>query len=523
MLTNPNFYPTPPNLISKMLAKIKGQPGKILEPSAGKGDLIKGIRDRYTPHGWTRSEVDVSAIEIDPTLQATLRGKGIKVLDSDFLAYAGPDKFDAIIMNPPFDDGDKHLLKAIDIMYRGQIVCLLNAETLRNPHTKNRKLLLRKLDELGAEIEYIKGAFKDAERKTGVEIALVYIQIDRKVEDDLFADCSSAARCYETVSENHEVSTGRTIAELVAEYNQAVQCGTDVILNYFRNHRKVAKYIGLNQEAKNYDFDAKDLTGKMQTAVNDLLKAARTDYWRRTLDIEEVRNRLTEKKMSEFEHNLNERCHMDFTESNIRQFVLNLIGSYEQTLTEAVLDLFDFCTRHGYRSGVLHEKNIWFFNGWKTNDSFAVGKRVVLPIGHERAFRGWYGWQLDWDAEKKIRDIDTVMAYFSGMEKCVTLRDAMAAAFAKNENSGQSSYFKFTAHKKGTLHLTFLDLDILRRFNVVACRGKGWLPEDYGAKGYAQLGQAEKAVVDAFEGKLSYARNLNQPLFRTGKLLQIAA
>ena len=27
-------------------------------------------------------------------------------------------------MNPPFDNGDKHLLKAIDIMYNGQIVCL---------------------------------------------------------------------------------------------------------------------------------------------------------------------------------------------------------------------------------------------------------------------------------------------------------------------------------------------------------------------------------------------------------------
>ena len=108
----------------------------------------------------------MSAIEIDENLQHIITGKKYRLIDSDFLSYSGVDKFDIIIANPPFDDGDKHLLKAIDIMYSGEIVFLLNAETLKNPHTNIRKELVKRLSELNVDIEYIQDAFKSAERKT---------------------------------------------------------------------------------------------------------------------------------------------------------------------------------------------------------------------------------------------------------------------------------------------------------------------------------------------------------------------
>jgi hypothetical protein len=137
MLNIPSFYPTPALLASKMLSKIKGYPTRWLEPSAGKGDLAEQIRTRYkSSYG---SQAQIFCIEKDNDLQATLRGKGFTLLDSDFLTYSAPDQFDAILMNPPFESGENHLLKAIEIMYRGQIVCLLNAETIRHPFTNNRR------------------------------------------------------------------------------------------------------------------------------------------------------------------------------------------------------------------------------------------------------------------------------------------------------------------------------------------------------------------------------------------------
>ena len=57
-------------------------------------------------------------------------------------------------MNPPFSNGDKHLLKALQMQEKGgNIVCLLNAETLRNPYTESRKELIRQLDKYDADIE----------------------------------------------------------------------------------------------------------------------------------------------------------------------------------------------------------------------------------------------------------------------------------------------------------------------------------------------------------------------------------
>ena len=520
-----SFYPTPKLLIDKMLSKINGAPDSILEPSAGKGDIVERIRDSYQ----YRHRV-ISAIEKDHDLRATLRGKGIKVIDSDFLTYSGPDKFDLIIANPPFEEGDKHLLKAIDIMYRGQIIFLLNSETLKNPYTNTRKQLIRKLRELKAKIQVIKGAFKDAERPTGVECALVDVTIERNVEDDLFKGADDkATSSSDTIEENNELTTGKHIFELVAEYNQVVKIGSETIIDYYRNYKKVGKYIGLNDKANAYSHNSGNMTAIMQEQLNNLVIAVRHDFWRRCLDLREVRSRMTASKQNEFETAISKHCDMDFTENNIRSFVLNLIGGYEQTLTEAVLEVFDlFTIRHSWDDNNKREKNIHYFDGWKTNSAFKVGKKVIIPI------YGGYGkgpfvddysgeWKLQYGTEGKLRDIDVVMNYFDGMNSYRSIHRALENNLKHGISSGiESAYFTITVYKKGTIHLTFNDENILRRFNVAACRGKNWLPCDYGAKPFTELQMDEKAVVESFEGQESYKENLNQPIFaNTTTRLQI--
>ena len=418
-LFNDEFFPTPKKLISKMVGKVQNKPTNILEPSAGKGDIIEYIKNDYS-HNYYRN-TNISAIEINRDLLATLRGKNIKVIDYDFLLFSGPDKFDLIIANPPFNEGDKHLLKAIDIMYRGEIVFLLNTETLKNPYTNTRKDLVRKLKELNADIEYIPDAFKNSERPTGVEIALVYINIQRTVESDLFSGADDKIdKTTETVEDKNELITGKTIQELVAEYNQVISLCTDTIINYYRNYTKVGEFVALNREPDKYYLDSDDLTGLMQDQVNNMVKLVRVKFWRKTLNINEVHKRMTEKRSQEFEDALTRNCDMDFTENNIRAFILNLIGGYKKTLSDAVLEIFDmFTVRHAYSGGV-HEKNIHYFNGWKTNSAFKVGKKVIIPIyaGYsDGPFRGWGNeWKLDYSAARILRDIGVVMNYFDGIK-----------------------------------------------------------------------------------------------------------
>lgn len=545
------FYPTPPSLAKKMLSKVKEQRVvrklRVLEPSAGKGDLIEEAAGRMERYGDGRIQSSFFAIEINEDLQAVLRCKNIPVIDSDFLSFSGPDKFDLILMNPPFSNGAAHLLKAIEIMYCGQIICLLNAETLRNPYSRTRKDLVEKLESLGAEIEYVSGAFaaEDAERKTDVEVAIVSIEIDQSVANDLFGDIFAGAddvaeeinvedHLGDDDRENYEVVTGHQIEEMVAEHDQIVRDATEMIIEFYRfklgNRRKLGRYVNLSMEilagidwskpSRTFmDESARnELTKEIQDRVNEIAANVRKDFWRRTLDLSEVWRRLTESKAKEFNHEIEQRSSMAFTENNIRAFVLNIIGSYKQSLRSAVVDLFDRLSQRHSWSDSPFEKNVHYYNGWKTNKAWKVGKKVIIPIygsycGDRGPFRGYSGrWELDWSAKQELRDIDIVMNYFDGMKPHYqTVARGLEVAFSLGINQGYSTYFeKIIAYKKGTLHLTFADKDILRRFNVEAAKGKGWLPEDYGVKPYKKLDVEHREVVDSFEGQKEYDENLGR-------------
>ena len=530
-IENETFYPTPKPLIERMIKKIQRKEPwsmKVLEPSAGKGDIVDALTEGYSSM-WGRNTChieNVYAIEIDETLQATLRGKRIKVLDSDFLSFSGPDKFDLIIGNPPFNNGELHLLKAIDIMYRGEIVFLLNAETIKNPHTNIRKSLINKLDELNADIEYIQNAFKTAERPTGVEVALIHIEINNQVEEDIFngLDSDDTNSSEDQSGEfKHEVSNRKTIQELVAEYNQLVNIGTETTIGYYKNYPKIGKYVGLNREPDKYISGDGDMTTLMQSQVNELLILVRKDFWMRLLDLPDIKKRMTAKRLDEFNEKISKQCDMDFTEKNIRQFILNLINNYEEILMKAVLEIFDtFTIKHNWSEDNLYDDNIHYFNGWKTNKAFKIGKKVIIPIyaSYSNPFIESYSgkWKLDYSAIPKLSDIDKVWAFFSANNHAYTIVEALNHAFERGESRKiQSSHFTLTAYKKGTLHIQFDDEDVLRRFNLAACRGKNWLPHEYGKKPYQAMDMEEKAVVDSFEGEKSYTKHLNQPVFAIKK------
>ena len=490
-----------------MVSKIQNKEARTyLDPSAGKGDIIE-----YLQEGYKYRIENLDAIEIDETLQATLRGKNINVIDSDFLNFAGADKYDVIIMNPPFINGHEHLLKAIEIMYCGEIICLLNTETLKNPYTHMRARLIKKLDRLNADVEYIQDAFLDAERKTPVEIALVYIKIEKQVEDDLFAGADDQATdTQENIETDNEVQTLNNIKNMVDDFNRVVRVGTETLINYYQNYNHISKYIKIaNQSGKVSDYYHTDttLTTIMQNKLNKFLQEVRQSYWTNVLRLDDVKKRLTSEKSDLFYHQLQKYAYMDFTEHNIRAFIINIINSYEQTLTDAVVKLFDDFTKEYAWDKDLHNGNVHYFNGWKTNKAFFVNPKVILPWYNFIGYRG--EWKVDYQDEKKLRDIDLVMSYFDGASSYLSIHDALQAAFEQGQTRKVlSTYFEISAFKKGTMHLIFRDENIRRRFNITACKGKGWLPQDYGHKSFDQLSYDKQAIVESFEGKKFYNNHL---------------
>ena len=520
---NKDLYPTPEWLVKKMLSKVDFRNQKIkniLEPSAGLGNIIDVINSDINRH----SSYNVCAIEIDNKCRNVLLSKNVKVIDSDFLAYNGLEQFDLIIANFPFSDGDKHLHKAIDVLFSGQIVCLLNAETIKNPYSNSRKDLVSKLNKLDAKIEYIQNAFSNADRKTNVETALIYISKIRDVETELFNDVSSSEDSFNDLKDSFEVATKDNIHNIVQRYNQDKETVTNQIMDFYKNYKKVSKYLTLavigediQRHSQNVKQDTKELTEIMKDKLNNFVTKLKRDYWLEAMQLNEIKSRLTSQKKQELQSELNKYCNMDFTENNIKIFIDNLIANYPKMIDEAIDYMFDKFTMYAFRDGrnVNNEysKNIHLFNGWKTNTAFKVNKKIILP------FRAEYGNRLYSDKIDFLNDIDMVFNYFdnnnlqnnlleytepTGYKTNISTTNT-AEIVAGNLVLGETKniktrYFTITFYLKGTVHLVFNDLDMLRRFNIFIGKKRNYLPSDYGytakqefkdfesAKDYKQIG-----------------------------------
>lgn len=530
---NDNFYPTPKSLAERMLSKIDyGRNIKtVLEPSAGKGDLIKVMKEFTftTSRGHGRSpfqhgNINIMAIEKDKELMANLMGKRIDVIDSDFLSYGGLEQFDLIVMNPPFDEGEKHLHKALDIMFTGQIVCLLNASTIKNPFSNERKRLVQRLKELKADIEYIPDAFNDidSQRKTNVEVALIYINVEADVETNIFNGMREEEGVeVEEISENYEIKTFNQISNLVIQFNRERELVNNQIMDFYKNHKFVGKYLSLKVGPNDADDSWREetLTETMKRKLNQFNNLIKTRYWRDAINLEEIQARVTTANSKKIDSVIADFTKMEFTESNIRQLILNVIADYPRMIQESIQWMFDEMTRYAlkdYRWSDECDKNIHYFNGWKTNKGYIVNEKVIIPSFH-----------LNWDSsryrvsdnqQRMIDDFTKVMSYFDGEISSNNAGATVNEAICVGQNTKiNTKYFEISVYKKGTVHFKFKDKDLLRRFNIEACKGKEWLPMDYSEKPWESMDEEEKEVAESFEGSMKNYTPIYDGILRLGQ------
>ena len=107
------LFPTPPDLAARMvrLAGV-GKGDRVLEPSAGTGNLVRAIED---------VGAEAFAVEIDPLLAAAAKAKCCDFLELEPGASFGPVVvvgYDAVVMNPPFRNGQDilHVMHALTFL-----------------------------------------------------------------------------------------------------------------------------------------------------------------------------------------------------------------------------------------------------------------------------------------------------------------------------------------------------------------------------------------------------------------------
>ena len=468
-MLNPDFYPTPVPVIGKMLAPYLDELDNrhILEPSAGKGDILDYIKSRRHPY----RDAALYCCEADPELAATLAGKGYRVLAHDFLTFQPSHMFDLIVMNPPFSAGVDHLLHAWEILPAGDIVCLLNAETIRNAHTEKRKLLSRIIEDNGGQVEMLGPVFRGAERTTDVEVAMVRLHKEAAA-GSWFAESVDRETVQTMQSETQgELAIKDDIGAMVAAYEAAKRAFASV----YMARADVARYLAVVGGLKNRRDDRNDQDylsyacsmNNPVAAYNFFVETMRRNAWDTVFARVGIQDKVTEKVRKDFERMRTENGY-DFTERNVEALLDGLMLNRGQIMQDCINEAFDLMTKY-------HHENRIHIEGWKTNDRWMVNRKVILPymveLDWSRGFRPRLGYS---DASRTMDDIDKAMCFLAGksFDAIRKISDAV-----RDSQEAESEFFRLKSHQKGTLHLTFKDKSLWERFNATACEGKNWLPD----------------------------------------------
>ena len=416
------------------------------------------------------------------------------------------------MMNPPFSDADKHLLKALELQKRGgSIICLLNAETIRNPYTNTRKQLVKTLEANNAEIQYLQKTFSHAERKTDVEIALVKIHIPEEERESDIYEHLKKARNYEDVETTAtQITFSDYIKNAVAHFNLEIEAGIELI----RQYKSMLPYLQ-NSLDENNNYKKPILELKVSNdylTVNNYVKAVRLKYWEELFRNPQFTSKLTSKLADEYSRKITELKEYDFSEYNINYLIADMNANIQRGVEESIMELFDKMTaEHSWYPEC--RDNIHYYNGWATNKAHKINSKVILPIYTS----GWDGvFNEDYCSKQKkfqarggynaLADIEKVLNSLDGhMTAEVNLSFLMEQAEREQRTKNiHCKFFDVTFYKKGTMHIKFTNLELLEKFNIFAARNRNWLPPNYGKAKYQDMTAEEKAVVDDFQGEKAY-------------------
>lgn len=451
---------------------------------------------------------------LDKELHSLYEHDKVRIIYNDFLNFHTFKQYDLIIMNPPFDKGDLHLLHALDLQRDGgKVICLLNAETIRNPYTNSRQLLKQKLEEYEADIEFLTGAFatSETERKTDVEVALIKVNIPAKQKESFIIEGLRKAK-EEAEQQGYEatelIKGGNWIRTMVEQFNFELSAIKGLIEEY----KAVVPYM-LTSFDSTYQYPVVELRigdRSLDYSKNDYVKIIRRKYWNEFFNKPEFKSLLTSNLRKKYDNIVKSMEDYDFTEYNAYTVMIDLSKNLTGSLEDTILDLFETLTAKysWFKDG---DKNIHYYNGWKTNKAWIINKKVIIPMNGAFSYDWFYKkYDDNFDLSRVysvLSDIEKTLNYLDGgkNEKMTDLHSVLKTACECGITKKIAcKYFNITVYKKGTCHIEFTDLDLLMKLNLYGSQKKGWLPPCYGKKAYKDMTAEEKEVIDGFQGEEAY-------------------
>lgn len=451
---NADFYPTPKEVISFMLSPYELTGKTLLEPSAGKGDIIDYAKSRGA---------NVICCEINDDL-AKIAGSKARLIAKDFLSVTSDmiSHVDYIAMNPPFSEDEQHIIHAFNIAPDGcTIVALCNWETINNPFSKTRKQLLATIENYGY-CENIGDLFRGAERSTSIDIGLIRLSkpaFSNSEFDDFFTN----------EEDDHErqengLMSYNAVREVVQRYVNAVKL-YDEVLEHAVKMNTLTDGLGVRDLV--FTCSQKDVPTTREQFAKELQKKS----WSWIINKMNLSKYSTRGLMADINKFVEDQKSMKFTMKNIYKMLDVIVQTTGQRMDKALLEVFDNLTQH-------YSENRWNVEGWKTNSHYLVNKKFINPYICPES--RWGGKDLNYNQADKLNDLDKALCFLTG-ENWTNYRGFSYVISNLKPDYGEWfdwGFFEVKLFKKGTGHFKFKDENVWALFNQQIAGIKGFpLPE----------------------------------------------
>ena len=169
----PSYFPTPQDICDRLVQLALLSDGmKILEPSAGKGDLANAIKEAV--------KIKLDVCEINSDLRQILELKGFNVISSNCFNLTEA-VYDRIICNPPFGNALEleHIYHYYSLLKNNGRIVTIVPESVEFSTRKVYKLFRQWLeDKCYLNQSLPDGAFLSSDRPTGVKTRILVIEKD---------------------------------------------------------------------------------------------------------------------------------------------------------------------------------------------------------------------------------------------------------------------------------------------------------------------------------------------------------
>ena len=455
------FYPTPKEVLHMMQLDCKDK--VILEPHAGKGNIVDFCKENGAK--------EVLTFEINKDLQEIVKRKSTLIGDDFF--QCKPEQvshINAIYMNPPFSNADKHILHAWEVAPEGcEIVSLCNYSTITQPYGR-LKVLIR---DYGIT-ENLGDCFTEAERKTGVEVGMVR----------LFKPLASKEFEFEGffMDEEEEEEQGNGILqynEVRALVNRYV--GTMKAFDKMKDELDALNHLisGIGMSSVTLEISSE----KMVTTKEQFSKIIQKRSWQHIFNKLNMEKYVTSGVMKDINKFVETQEKVPFTMKNIYRMLEIIVGTREHTFNRALEEAVDNFTKH------THE-NRFGVEGWKTNSGYMLNKKFICEGIVEPSWGGG-SLQIRYSSYNgnKIDDLVKVLCNITA-KNYNDIGTLYRFNFNRNNHEKnfeimpnewyEFGFFNVKFFKKGTMHLKFKNLDDWYRLNQAYGKLKGFtLPETY--------------------------------------------